>query len=251
MFSFFGTRAAADILVPDDRFRSHSDPGLDSKSPQYYRHRFPWTNKTSSALFRGTPFCYEECTPFGDVCSRYLLAHLSTQLSHASRVLESVGLQGRAPPRLDVGLTEYAEEQDPYVAPLHTPEKDLFRDAVSMPFTSDLPWTPQRLRSVERVPIRDHPTARYLLHLDGITASTRLVQLLRTNSLVLKQSSFYFAYWHSAFRANAHFIPFWVDSPFDVFEILGNVSRPERDAEMKAVAERASELAYRLFSRPA
>jgi hypothetical protein len=44
--------------------------------------------------------------------------------------------------------------------------------------------------------LRDHARYRYLLNLDGSSASFRLAQLLVVNSLVLKQTSPYIEYFY-------------------------------------------------------
>jgi hypothetical protein len=44
--------------------------------------------------------------------------------------------------------------------------------------------------------MKDHALYRYLLHMDGASASYRLALLLMTNSLVLKQESRYIEYFY-------------------------------------------------------
>jgi len=54
VFSFFQTRAAADILVPDAYFRTL---GFDQlPNPRHYRDRYPWKAKHDCALWRGSLF---------------------------------------------------------------------------------------------------------------------------------------------------------------------------------------------------
>lgn len=61
------------------------------------------------------------------------------------------------------------------------------------------PHSPQ----VPAASLRDHARYRYLLNLDGSSASFRLAQLLVVNSLVLKQTSPYIEYYYRWAQATA------------------------------------------------
>ena len=220
VFSFFQTRAAADILMPSGYFR-HLQVDRLLLGTSFYRERYPWATKRPSALWRGSLFC--GANRFLK-CSRLVLAHLSAQ---------------RAAPELDVRFTSYRAEHDPYLF-AQNPEP-----------AEDLPRPPSRLREASRVPPLAHAASRWLVHLDGFTASSRLQLLLATNSVVLKQDSYFWAHYHSAFRPHVHYVPFWEASHLDIVPVLANASHPSRDAEMRRLGERASSLAHRLFSRRA
>lgn len=50
---------------------------------------------------------------------------------------------------------------------------------------------------------------RYLLHLDGQACSSRLEQLLPLGSLVFKEDSGYWAFYHHLLQPHKHYMPFW------------------------------------------
>ena len=218
VFSFFQTRAAADILMPSGYFRTlRVDQML--LSIEQYRKRYPWSGKRPVALWRGSLFCGPNRFL---KCSRLVLAHLSAQ---------------RVVPELDVGFTTYDSEHDIYLR-INDPEP-----------AGDLPLPPSRLQKVQRVSPLEHANSKYLVHLDGYTASSRFQLLLATNSVVLKQDSYFWAYFHSAFRPYVHYIPFWEASHLDILAVLANVT--QHDNEMRHLGERASRLARKLFTRRA
>lgn len=98
-------------------------------------------------------------------CSRAVLAHLSEQ---------------RASPLLDVRFTTYNAEHDPYVRPAGRENP-----------SGILPRPPSALTPAVHVPMEAHASSKFLVHLDGFTASTRLQQLLATGGAVLKQDSYF------------------------------------------------------------
>ncbi|KAL4422564.1 hypothetical protein ABPG75_008761 [Micractinium tetrahymenae] len=66
----------------------------------------------------------------------------------------------------------------------------------------------------------DHATFKYLLQLDGITASRRYGTLLSMNSLVLKQESPWSEWYYHALQPCVHHLPFWQSSEEDVLDLL-------------------------------
>ena len=217
VFSFFQTRAAADVLMPDAYFRTLGFdrlPGL-----QYYREHYPWSSKQDRALWRGSLFCGPN--PFMK-CARLLLAHLSDQ---------------NASDALDVRFTAYDAAHDVFV---RGEER-----------ASDLPRPARPLSLAARVPIPEHAAARFLIDLDGFTASSRLQCLLSTNSVVLKMESYFWSYFGSAFVPHVHYIPFWISSPQDLLELLPRLSTEAAAGRLEHMGRRASELAHRILSRRA
>ena len=86
------------------------------------------------------------------------------------------------------------------------------------------------------------------MHLDGYSASSRLQLLLLASSVVLKQDSYFFEYYHSALEPFVHYLPFWERSPRDILAVVANASRPSHSATMERMGERASALAHRILS---
>lgn len=218
VFSFFQTRAAADIVMPDAYFRRLRFDCLPD--PAFFRSHYPWDSKLDTALWRGSLFCGPNRFL---KCPRLLLAHLSAQ--NASRML-------------DVRLTSYNADHDVVLA---TGRED----------SSDLPAPARPLQTAPRLAIEEHARSRYLIHLDGFTASSRLQLLLRTNSVVLRMDSYFWPHFASAFRPHVHYIPFWETSPTDVLSVLRNLSQPKFAPALRRLGERASVHAHRVLSRRA
>jgi hypothetical protein len=59
-----------------------------------------------------------------------------------------------------------------------------------------------------RMPMLDHAKFKYLLQLDGVTASSRYMKLLLLNSVVFKQKSIWYEFFESALVPHVHYIPF-------------------------------------------
>ena len=59
--------------------------------------------------------------------------------------------------------------------------------------------------------------------------------LLATNSVVLKQHSYYWEYYYAALQPHAHYLPFWDESAHDILTVLPNVTAPQHDAAMRKV----------------
>ena len=294
------TRTLLDILAPSGRFRIDDYDARALKGRRHYTREHPWASKRNVALWRGNPYC--GTATFGR-CSRYLLAHLSAQLAETSA--NSARKSPRsAEPTLDVGLTWYREEDDPYVAcPLMRSGKR--RDGplrlcgnIAESTSADLRREPTALRRARYVPLERHARARYLLALDGITCaptsttptapralghgparrvpdaprcSSRLENLIATNSLVLKQHSYYWSarpphprrraahtparaprreYYHDGLEPWVHFVPFWTTSPTDVLGVLANLS-VHAPMRLEQMAARAQAFAHRSLSRHA
>ncbi|PNW81152.1 hypothetical protein CHLRE_07g344500v5 [Chlamydomonas reinhardtii] len=141
-------------------------------------YQYPWHLKKDVAFFRGTPFCSNwwlgkfkpECeTP----CTRAWLAYLSMRDED----------QGRGQSVLDVALTA------PY-------------KGVSTCVNKAPPV-------MKTVPLANHTYYKYLIHLEGHTASFRLDMLLHTNSLVLLQNQPFLAHYSRSLKPDVHFVPFW------------------------------------------
>ena len=161
IFSFFQTRAAADLLVPTSYFRTL---GFD-RLLQRLQSPPPWDGRRNAALWRGTLFCGPNRFL---VCSRAAVAHLSAQW---------------ASPLLDVKFTTYDPKHDPYT------RADSPEDAAKVGLRP-----PKPLQVGSRVSMAEHAQWRYLVHLDGFTAASRLGSLLATGAAVLKQDSYFWEY---------------------------------------------------------
>ncbi|KXZ47842.1 hypothetical protein GPECTOR_32g454 [Gonium pectorale] len=185
---------------------------------------YPWHMKKDVAFFRGAPFCSgywikRQLTRCANLCPRAYLAHLSALDADANR----------QPPVLDVGLVE------PYVV---GPGPD-----------ECVPTAPP---VVPRVPLANHSYYRWLLHVEGVTASNRLSQLLLTNSLVVSQhaSTPWVEWYYRSLRPGVHFVPFWNTTPAgadDVYDVISELRR--RDAEDPSHAQRIIGAAQRFAAR--
>ncbi|PNW73993.1 hypothetical protein CHLRE_13g580950v5 [Chlamydomonas reinhardtii] len=141
-------------------------------------YHYPWHLKKDIAYFRGRPFCSHAWTnrflPKCDTtCVRPWMAYLSMQDEE----------QGRGQSVLDVALVE--------------------------PWQGSSSCMPKQAPIKTTVPLGNHTYFKYLLHLEGNTASFRLDLLLHTNSLVLYQNQPFLAHYTRSLQPNVHYVPFW------------------------------------------
>ncbi|PNW71233.1 hypothetical protein CHLRE_16g692150v5 [Chlamydomonas reinhardtii] len=157
-------------------------------------HFYPWQLKRDVAFFRGMPYCsfawWRKFPPglCDNPCPRAYLAYRS----HADQKA------GRAFSYLDVALTDALEE--------------------------NITCIPDPPPPAAHVPLSWHAHHRYLLHLEGYTASSRLAQLFHINSLVLLQRQPFVEYYYRSLRPGVHYVPFWnttsrlIDDIYDVVD---------------------------------
>ncbi|KXZ51111.1 hypothetical protein GPECTOR_14g92 [Gonium pectorale] len=161
-----------DILIPQWMFTPNS------------LYIYPWHLKKDLAFFRGEPFCsYYWAGRYRchDACSRTGLA----QLSHRDRLAGNATV-------LDVGLLERVDKE----------VDEHGQDVNFLCIKMDIPAS-------ERVPIPEHSYYKWLLHLEGITASSRLSQLMLVNSVVVMQRQPFIEYFYRSLKPNTHYVPFW------------------------------------------
>ncbi|KAL4424735.1 hypothetical protein ABPG77_000078 [Micractinium sp. CCAP 211/92] len=90
----------------------------------------------------------------------------------------------------------------------------------------------------------EHAHYKYLLQLDGITASRRFATLLSMNSLVLKQESLQLEWYYHALQPCVHYLPFWQGSEEDVLGLLSTLrSDPANDLMAQRIAANANAFA--------
>ncbi|PNH10317.1 Protein O-glucosyltransferase 1 [Tetrabaena socialis] len=167
---------------------------------------YPWHLKKDLAFFRGVPFCsgfWNNKTPnCSFVCPRAYFAWRSFEDQRSGR-----------PRVLDVGLVE------PYIMNNAGPK--------------DLPLCTSKVPPVVPItPVSEHSQYKWLLHLEGITASSRLSQLFLTNSVVLFQQQPFVEYFYRSLKPNVHYVPFWMTTPAgiaDVYDVVGRLRRLDRD----------------------
>ncbi|GFR42915.1 hypothetical protein Agub_g3915, partial [Astrephomene gubernaculifera] len=64
--------------------------------------------------------------------------------------------------------------------------------------------------------LRDWAEYRMVMHVDGITCSSRVWQLLALGSVVLREQSGYFAFYDKLLTKFVHYVPFWTHRPREV-----------------------------------
>ncbi|GIL43709.1 hypothetical protein Vafri_1362 [Volvox africanus] len=177
MFSQFKTLGEPDgddldILLPQWLYTPNS---------MYF---YPWHLKKDLAFFRGEPFCsgywagQYRCF---DACPRISLA----QQSHRDKESGNCTV-------LDVRLVTPVQA---LLGPDGQPQR--FR------------CLKKNLPSVPRVSIPGHSFYKWLLHMEGITASSRLSQLMLINSVVVMQRQAFIEYFYRSLKPYVHYVPFW------------------------------------------
>lgn len=176
-------------------------PQVMTVQPSLYS--LPWHLKNDTAFFRGHGFRNDYWLRkygYNDACPR-------TYLAWRSMVDQQ---QGR-PMVLDVALT------DGYQVLRHE-NGTMFDNQV---IRADLP-------RVERVPMAEHARHKYLLQLEGISASYRLSLLFQVNSLVLFQRQPFIEYHYRSLKEGVHYVGFWNDTTMDdVYDVIKQVQAQE------------------------
>ena len=75
--------------------------------------------------------------------------------------------------------------------------------------------------------MQQHAGFKYLLQMDGNTASYRMASLMHINSAVLKQDSRWEEYYYSSLKPCVHYIPYWTRDTADVLEVLSDLKNDE------------------------
>lgn len=171
----------------EDRDTDILVPQMLYKAPPFFV--YPWELKKDVAFFRGTGYCVAH--KFTG-CSRTYLAHLTYW--HGANHTVDAGLTS------GWGARQPAElKGDPLVS----------QHGVMQPIPS--------------IPIREHAKYRYLMQLDGITASFRLAQLMHCNSIIMKQKSNFIEYFYRSIKEGVHYVSFWEAHSEDVFDVVAKL----------------------------
>ncbi|KAG2431449.1 hypothetical protein HXX76_009464 [Chlamydomonas incerta] len=95
----------------------------------------------------------------------------------------------------------------------------------------------------DQVPLRELPRYKFLLSLDGVSASNRFAKLLGMNSVVLKEDSPYMGWFYRSVRPYEHYLPILERHPLDVLDAIGVYAGPHRDNELKRIVRNANNFA--------
>lgn len=95
------------------------------------------------------------------------------------------------------------------------------------------------------VPLKENAKYKYVLSLDGVSASTRFSKLLRMNSVVLKTESPWISYYQRSVKAYEHYIPILVRDPLDVLEVLEKYK--DKQGELQRIAGNAQRFSGKFF----
>ncbi|GLC40111.1 hypothetical protein PLESTF_000619500 [Pleodorina starrii] len=197
-----------DILVPPSL-------GMRGWGPLHY---FPWKQKIDRAVFRGREYCHTRTYPYAQgTCSRTYMA-LMTQYNP-----EWSGL-------VDVGLV------------------DNYTFALSLsPSRGDLAnKTAKHIAARGFVRASELARFRYVLSLDGITASSRLARLLALNSVVLKQASPWIEWYYRSLVPGTHYVSIWTHHRSDVLHVLKSLRYKGR--YLYDIATHGQAFAYRYLT---
>lgn len=101
--------------------------------------------------------------------------------------------------------------------------------------------------SFDGVPLRDWAAHKAVLHVDGITCSSKLWQLLALGSVVLREQSGYEAFYDKLLTKWVHYIPFWRHRPREV--VAAHAWVAANDAEAASIAKRGQAFAAELLNK--
>ncbi|PNH06041.1 KDEL motif-containing protein 1, partial [Tetrabaena socialis] len=99
------------------------------------------------------------------------------------------------------------------------------------------------------VPISEWGRFQMVMHLDGISCSSRLWQLLALGSVVLREQSGYYAFYDKLLTRFVHFVPFWSHRPREVVWAFNWVRANQEAAE--GIASRGQMFAREYLNRQA
>ena len=86
--------------------------------------------------------------------------------------------------------------------------------------------------------MRDWGTYKYILHIDGITCSSKLEQELPLGSLIFKEQSGYRSFFHRLLVPYEHYVPYWRHRPQELLDALAWAAAHEAEAASIAAAGR-------------
>ncbi|KAG2433671.1 hypothetical protein HXX76_008042 [Chlamydomonas incerta] len=98
-------------------------------------------------------------------------------------------------------------------------------------------------------PMADWARHRMVMHVDGISCSSRIVQLLALGSVVLREQSGYTAFYDRLLAKFVHYVPFWSQRPREVLWAYNWVLA--NDEAARAIAGRGQAFARHFLSREA
>ncbi|KAG2438449.1 hypothetical protein HYH02_010904 [Chlamydomonas schloesseri] len=98
-------------------------------------------------------------------------------------------------------------------------------------------------------PMADWARYRMVMHVDGISCSSRIVQLLALGSVVLREQSGYLAFYDRLLTKFVHYVPFWSQRPREVLWAFNWVLANDHAA--RAIAGRGQAFARHFLSREA
>ncbi|EFJ43134.1 hypothetical protein VOLCADRAFT_106931 [Volvox carteri f. nagariensis] len=99
------------------------------------------------------------------------------------------------------------------------------------------------------VPLEQWARYKMVMHVDGITCSSRIFQLLALGSVVLREQSGYFAFYDKLMKKFHHYVPFWSNRPREVVWAYNWVTA--NDAAARAIAVRGQQFARQFLNREA
>ncbi|GFR46059.1 hypothetical protein Agub_g7529, partial [Astrephomene gubernaculifera] len=214
-----------DILVP-------ITVGMHRWRPLYY---FPWRLKVDKAVFRGRPYCHTKHMPYTQgVCSRTYFAAMTQTHPEWSRFLDVGLLEG-------YNFTFRGGSGGGSGGMGGSGNSSASRNSSSSSGSS-------RMLVAARgfVPTEELARFRYVLALDGITASSRLAKLLSMNSVVLKQTSPWIEWYYRSLVPGTHYVSFWNHHRTDVLQAIKHIRHKAK--YLTDTATHGQAFAYRYLS---
>jgi hypothetical protein len=88
----------------------------------------------------------------------------------------------------------------------------------------------------QRLPMPEWAAYKYLVHVDGVTASSKLQATMLIGSLVFKEETAFPTYFSRTLRPFVHYIPFWKFRPQDLFDGVAWAQAHDQEAQRIAAA---------------
>ena len=97
------------------------------------------------------------------------------------------------------------------------------------------------------LPMHEWRQFKYLLHIDGITCTSKLEQMLPLGSLIMKEQSGYRSFFHRLLVPFEHYVPYWRHRPQELLDALAWARA--HDAEAAAIGAASQALARKYLHK--
>ncbi|MEW5314057.1 MAG: hypothetical protein WDW38_005581 [Sanguina aurantia] len=213
MLRFCKSAHHADVLVPDIHFQTRAFTHHLLHQREGFNRAWPWESKHQALFGRFSPY--------------------SRTIQRGATTTYKTGVNGTSICRHEMSERHTCDVRRHFMRTYGT-DTQKGEDVISVNHSLPIDVSQQ-----PKYDMMHHASFRHLLHLDGQTCSSRLEQLFALNSLVFKEESGYYAFYHRLIRPYQHYLPFWTHGPEEIAAALTDAIAD--DARSLQIATRAQD----------